>query len=168
MANIDATTERSPSPEIATGQPPNAGTFHPTRRVVQADGSELATETRWLLQLRLRAASLVLVVGFSLFLSRSFILYKFESLAVFFYGMMVVLPIVCMATLSSRRQPTLRQLRALETTLFALIVVFFMAAQYVVMMHRVREDDPDAPGGSGEEQHAVDGCGHVYLCAFHS
>ena len=148
MANHDATTERSPGPPAPPGQPPSAGTFLPTRKVVQADGSELATETRWLLQLRLRAASLVLVVGFSLFLSRSFILYKFESLAVFFYGMMVLLPVVSMATLSSRHRPTLRQLRALETTLFALIVVFFMAAQYVVMMHRVRDNDPERLAGA--------------------
>ena len=148
MANLDAAPEQSSSPLAPTGQPPTAGTFLPTRRVSQADGSELATETRWLLQLRLRAASLVLVVGFSLFLSRTFILYKFESLAIFFYGMMVLLPVVCMATLSSRHQPTLRQLRALETILFALIVVFFMAAQYVVMLHRVRDNDPERLAGA--------------------
>ena len=47
-----------------------------------------------------------------------------------------------MAILSSRAQPTLRQLRVLEATLFALIVVFFMAAQYVVMLRGVRENDP--------------------------
>jgi hypothetical protein len=129
MAHFDETTEQDPIPGAAAGDASTAGTFVPTRRVVEADGSELATETRWLLQLRLRAAALVLVVGFSLFLARSFILYKFESLAVFFYGMMLALLVVCMAILSSRRQPTLRQLRALETTLFALIVVFFIAAQ---------------------------------------
>jgi eukaryotic-like serine/threonine-protein kinase len=142
MAHFDETTEQDPNPGAAVGQASATGTFVPTRRVVEADGSELATETRWLLQLRLRAASLVLVVGFSLFLARSFILYKFESLAVFFYAMMLALLVVCMAVLSSRHQPTLRQLRALETTLFALIVVFFMAAQYVVMARGVREHDP--------------------------
>ena len=148
MAHADATTEESSKPTDAAGHVSTAGTFLPTKWLVQTDGSELATETRWLLQLRLRAASLVLVVGFSLFLARSFILYKFESLAVFFYGMMVVLPIACMAILSSRHRPTLRQLRALETTLFALIVVFFMAAQYVVFLHRVRDNDPVRLAGS--------------------
>ncbi len=119
-----------------------AGTFAPTRRVVEAGGSELATETRWLLQLRLKAASLVLIVGFSLFLARSFILYKFESLAVFFYAMLLAILVVCMAALSSRWQPKLRQLRTLEMTLFALILVFFMAAQYVLMLRGVHENDP--------------------------
>jgi eukaryotic-like serine/threonine-protein kinase len=142
MADFDMTTEHDPIAGADAGQASAVGTFVPSRRVVEAGGPELATETRWLLQLRLRAASLVLVVGFSLFLARSFILYKFESLAVFFYGMMLALLIVCMAVLSSRHRPTLRQLRALETTLFALIVVFFMAAQYRVMLHGVRDNDP--------------------------
>jgi eukaryotic-like serine/threonine-protein kinase len=142
MADFDETTERNPVPGAAGDPKSTAGTFVPTRRLDEADGSELATETRWLLQLRLRAASVVLVVGFSLFLARSFILYRFESLALFFYGMMLVLLVVCMTILSSRRQPTLGQLRNLETTLFALIVVFFMAAQYVVMLRGVREHDP--------------------------
>ena len=84
----------------------------------------------------------MLVVGFSLFLARSFILYKFESLAVFFYGMLLALLIVCTAALSSRWQPTLRQLRHLEITLFVLIVILFMAAQYVLMLRAVRDNDP--------------------------
>jgi eukaryotic-like serine/threonine-protein kinase len=142
MTDFDATTEQHPSPGAAKSGSPTAGTFAPRRRVVEAGGSELATETRWLLQLRLKAASLVLIVGFGLFLSRSFILYKFESLAVFFYGMLLALLVLCMAALSSRWQPTLRQLRALEMTLFALIIVFFMAAQYLVMLRGVRESDP--------------------------
>ena len=56
--------------------------------------------------------------------------------------MMLALLLVCLAALSSRWQPTLRQLRTLEMTLFALIIVFFMAAQYVVMLRGVRENDP--------------------------
>ena len=42
----------------------------------------------------------------------------------------------------SRWQPTLRQLRTLEDNLFALIVILFMAAQYVVMLRGVHENDP--------------------------
>ena len=146
MGNIDATTEQYPIPGGGGGESP--GSFVPAKRVVEAGGSQLATETRWLLQLRLRAASLVLMVGFSLFLARSLILYKFESLAGFFYGMLLALLFVCMAALSSRWQPPLRQLRTLETTLFALIVVFFMAAQYMIMLRGVREDNPARLAGA--------------------
>ena len=54
-------------------------------------GPSMATETRWLLQQRLRAASLVLVVGFGLFFVRSLVLHwdRLESLAVLFHGMML-------------------------------------------------------------------------------
>src|ERR1017187_2130405 len=55
---------------------------------------------------------------------------------------MLCLLVVCLTALSSRWQPTLRQLRFLEVTLFVLILVFFMAAQYVVMLRGVRDNDP--------------------------
>jgi serine/threonine-protein kinase len=142
MADIDATTEQHPAPGASTQSASAQGTFEPARRVVQAYGSELATETRWLLQQRLRAASLVLVVGFSLVLARLIILYKVESLAVFFYAMLLALLVVCTAALSGQWQPSLRQLRRLEVTLFVLIVILFMAAQYVLMLRAVRDNDP--------------------------
>src|SRR5262249_36777927 len=117
MADFDATTEPHPTPVASTQSASAAGTFVPARRVVAADGSELATETRWLLQQRLRAAAVVLVVGFSLVFFRLFILYGRESLAVFFYGMLIALLVVCTAALSSRWQPSLRRLRQLEIAL---------------------------------------------------
>jgi eukaryotic-like serine/threonine-protein kinase len=142
MADTDTTTDQHPAPGPGTQGASAQGTFEPARRLVQADGSELATETRWLLQQRLKAASLVLVVGFGLFFGRLFILYKFESLAVFFYGILLALLIFCTAVLSSRWQPPLRRLRRLEMAVFALIVILFMAAQYVLMLRAVRDNDP--------------------------
>ena len=114
MADYDTTTEPYPTPGAGTQSASAAGTFVPARRVVAADGSELATETRWLLQQRLKAASLVLVVGFSLVFGRLVILYQFESLAVFFYGVLLALLILCTTALSGRWQPPLRRLRQLE------------------------------------------------------
>jgi eukaryotic-like serine/threonine-protein kinase len=142
MADFEATTEQHPAITASTPSASKEGTFEPSRRVVEAGGSDLATETQWLLQQRLKAASLVLVVGFGLFLARSFILYKFESLAVFFYGVLLALLIVCTALLHSRWQPTLRQLHILEQSLFALIIILFMAAQYVLMLRAVHLADP--------------------------
>jgi serine/threonine protein kinase len=143
MADIEPTNEEQKASAAGTERASNPETFIPAPRVDTSDGSELASETRWLLQQRLSAASLVLVVGFGLFLARSFVLYQFESLAVFFYAMLLVLLIVCTLVLSSRWQPTLRQLRDLEIILFALILMLFMAAQYVVMLRGVREYDPE-------------------------
>jgi serine/threonine-protein kinase len=142
MADFDATTEQDPAARASPRGASAQGTFVPTRRIAQPDGSELATETRWLLQQRLKSASLVLVVGFSLVVARLIILYKFESLAVFFYSILLALLIVCTAALSGSWQPSLTRLRRLEIALFLLIVILFMAAQYVLMLRAVREQDP--------------------------
>jgi serine/threonine-protein kinase len=138
MPNFSTTTEDHPPPARASG----LDSFVPGKRVIDGSGVELAIETRWLLQQRLRAASLVLVVGFGLFFIRSLILHSFDSLAVLFHGLMLGLPLLTLSAFSSRWKPTLRQLRSFEVILFALIVVCFMAAQYAVMLRGVREDDP--------------------------
>ena len=118
--------------------------FVPSQRVVDQRATSQGTETRWLLQERQRAASLVLVVGFGLFFVRSLILHwnKLESLAVLFHGIMLGLLLLSLAALSNRWKRPVRQLRAYEVAIFGLIIVFFMAAQYVLMLRGVRENDP--------------------------
>jgi eukaryotic-like serine/threonine-protein kinase len=138
MPDFSTTTEDHPPSERASGP----DSFVPGKRVIEGSGVALATETRWLLQQRLRAASLVLVVGFGLFLIRSMLLHAIDSLAVLFHGLMLGLPLITLSAFSSRWKPTLRQLRVFEVILFALIVVCFMAAEYVLMLRGVREDDP--------------------------
>ena len=138
MHDYSATTEEHPPPAGASGP----DSFIPGKRVCGGSGVELATETRWLLQQRLRAASLVLVVGFGLFFIRSVFVHAIDSPAVLFHGLMLGLPVITLAAFSSRWKPNFRQLRAFEVILFALIVVCFMAAQYGVMLRGVREDNP--------------------------
>jgi serine/threonine-protein kinase len=141
MADLpDTTTEYPPVEPGAPKVPPDS--FAPDNRVIEGSGVQLATETRWLLQARLRAASLVLAVGFGLFFLRSLIVHGFESLAVLFHGMLLVLLLVSLAVLSSRWKPTLRQLRTFEVALFSLLLVIFMAAQCLLMLRGLREDDP--------------------------
>jgi serine/threonine-protein kinase len=144
MSNAHATTEDFPPREPTTVDESTPDSFVPGQRVIEGSGGQLATETRWLLKQRLRAASLVLAVGFGLFFIRSLVLHwgRLESLAVVFQGMMLGLLLLSLAALSSRWQPALRQLRAFEVTLFTLIIVFFMAAQYALMLRGVREDNP--------------------------
>jgi serine/threonine-protein kinase len=116
--------------------------FIPDHRVIAGSGSQLTSETRWLLQQRLRAASLVLVIGFGLFFVRSLCLHKIESLTVVFHALLLAFLVLSLALLSSSWRPTLRELRAFEVTLFATVIIFFMASQYVLMLRRVRQDDP--------------------------
>jgi serine/threonine-protein kinase len=142
MSNAYATTEENPLPDSPSTRPLSRDSFVPEKRVVEGHGPQLASETRWLLQQRLRAAALVLVVGFTLFFLRSLLLHRFESVTVMFNGMMLGLLILSLAALSSRWRPTLAQLRAFEVTLFALILAFFTIGQYALMLRSVRADDP--------------------------
>jgi serine/threonine-protein kinase len=142
MADLHSTTTEYPPIDQGVRAPTTGDSFAPDNRVVEGSGPQLATETRWLLQLRLRAASLVLAVGFGLFCVRSLILYGFESLAVLFHGMLLGLLLLSLALLSSRWKPSLRRLRTFEVTLFSLLLVLFMAAQVVVMLRGVRANDP--------------------------
>jgi len=142
MPDFSTTTEDHPPSIPPPARASGPDSFVPGKRVIEGSGVQLATETRWLLQQRLRAASLVLVVGFGLFFLRSLFLHSIDSLAVLFHGLMLGLPLITLSAFSSRWKPTLRQLRAFEVILFALIVVCFMAAQYVLMLKGLHEDNP--------------------------
>jgi tRNA A-37 threonylcarbamoyl transferase component Bud32 len=142
MTNVYATTEEQPFPDIPPAQPVSRDSFVPERRVVEGAGTQMASEIRWLLQQRLRAAALVLVVGFTLFFLRSLLLHRFESVTVVFHGLMLALLVLSLAVLSSRWKPSLAQLRAFEVALFALILAFFTTAQYALTLRSVRADDP--------------------------
>jgi eukaryotic-like serine/threonine-protein kinase len=140
MPDFSATTVDHPPASSERVSGPDS--FVPCKRVIEGSGVERATETRWLLQQRLRAASLVLVVGFGLFFARSLFLHPIESPAVLFHGLMLGLPLLTLIAFSSRWKPSLRRLRAFELILFALIVGCFMAVEYVLMLRGVREDNP--------------------------
>jgi serine/threonine-protein kinase len=142
MAGSSAPTEVHPSVDADGPTPPDRDTFIPDKRLIEGSGAQLATETQWLLHQRLQAATLVLVVGFSLFFVRSLFLHRFESLAVLFQGMMLGFLLVGLGMLSSRWRPSLHELRVFEVVLFTLVLVFFMAAQYVLMLRGVRQNDP--------------------------
>ena len=143
MPDSHDTTEDYPPRAHGPAGSPARDSFLPDQRIVAGGGSE-ATETRWLLQQRLRAASLVLVVGFGLFFVRSLCCTGTASnrWRVLFHGLLLGLLVLSLALLSSRWKPTLRELRIFEVVLFASIIVFFMAAQYVMMLRGVRDNNP--------------------------
>ncbi len=142
MSTTESTSADHPPPVPDTEKSSAPNSFVPGKRVIAGKATEFGTETRWLLQQRLRAVSLVLVVGFGLFFVRSLFLHKFESLAVLFHGLLLLLLLATLGALSSRWSPSLARLRTFEAALFALIVVFFMSAQYVLMLRGVHEHNP--------------------------
>lgn len=141
MPDSHATTEDYPRPPRDPALSPSRDSFVPGHRIVAQGGSE-ASELRRLLQERLRAASIVLVVGFGLFFLRSLLLNPLESLSVLFHALLLGMLILSLSLLSSTWRPTLRELRIFEVGLFAAVTVFFMAAQYVRMLRWVRFDNP--------------------------
>ncbi len=108
-------------PAPRSGEAPSfpVDSFVPEHRVIERDESQLVTETRGLLQQRLRAASLVLVVGFGLFFIRSLCLHDPESLTVMFHGLLLSMLILSLSLLSSSWRPTLRAAPDLRGALFA-------------------------------------------------
>ncbi len=142
MPDKHDTTEDYPHREPGESRSPYRDSFLPNHRIVASLGSESAAETHDLLQQRLRAASIVLVVGFGLFFVRSMFFHKLESLTVLFHALLLGLLILSLGLLSSTWRPTLRELRIYEVCLFATVMLFFMAAQYVLMWRWVRSQSP--------------------------
>ncbi len=141
MPDLHDTTQDYPRPHPGRIGSPYRDSFVPHNRIVASFGSE-SSELRRLLQQRLRAASIVLVVGFGLFFVRSLFFHKLESLTVLFHALLLGLLILSLGLLSSTWRPTLRELRIYEVCLFAMVTTFFMAAQYVQMWRWVRYDNP--------------------------
>ncbi len=142
MADFDSTTQDHPPREPGPQKVPPPDSFFPDQRVIEGSSSKMDSETRRLLQVRLRAASIVLVFGFGLFFVRSLFFHKPDSLAVLFHGLMLAMLIVSLALLSCSWRPTLRELRNFEVVLFATLIACFMAAQYTQMLRRAYLGNP--------------------------
>ncbi len=142
MPDSHDTTVDYPRQDTGRLGSPYRDSFVPENRIVASFGSESSAETRRLLQPRLRAASIVLVVGLGLFFIRALFFHRLESLTVLFHALLLGLLILSLSLLSSSWRPTLRELRIFEVGLFATVMIFFMAAQYVQMLRWVRDDNP--------------------------
>ena len=129
MPDPQSTTQDHPGRDAPAEASPYRDSFDPGRRVIA--GPSEVDELRHLLQERLRAASVVLAVGFGQFVLRAMFLNRLESLNVLFYGLILGLLLLSLALLSSSWRPTLRELRIHEVSLFAGVTLFFMASQYI-------------------------------------
>jgi serine/threonine-protein kinase len=114
------------------------------RDVVSGSGPHLTTETQALLRLRLRAAALILLIGFGVFLVRHVIgVLTDEALSPLLLGfhVLVVLVLGVLAVrLLRHRDASIKKLRIEELVIFGLPAAFFLMLQ-----HRVTLED----GGRG-------------------
>src|SRR5262249_20400733 len=106
MSISHATTEDHPRQPTGPVGPFPRDSFLLGDRIASGGGSE-SGELRPLLQHRLRAASVVLVVGFGLLLVRSLLLHGLESVPVLFHALILGLLVLSLALLSSTWKPTL-------------------------------------------------------------
>jgi eukaryotic-like serine/threonine-protein kinase len=113
---------------------------YPDREIVSGTGPHLTKETQDLLQSRLRAAALMLLIGFSIFLVRHVAgVLAGEPVAAAllrFHVLVVVVLGLSAATLWRHRDVSLEKLRIAELVIFGLPAAFFLMLQ-----HRVTMDD---------------------------
>ena len=140
MPDPQVTTQDHPGRVDPAEASPYRDSFAPGRRAIA--GPSESDELRHLLQERLRAASVVLAVGFGQYVLRALFLNRFESLNVLFYGGILGLLLLSLALLSSSWRPTIRELRIHEVALFAGVTLFFMAAQYIRLYRWAQADNP--------------------------
>src|SRR5262245_48094919 len=142
MSKLDATVDHS-----TARAEPSARSFPdrliPDQRGVEGSWTRLSSETRELLHRRLRAASIMLAIGFGVFLLRdTFIPVTYQRLLPF-HVLILLLLLASVAALSGRWKPTMPQLRAIELITFGLIVVYFALWQYLGMRERTRQEIVD-------------------------
>jgi serine/threonine-protein kinase len=110
----------------------------PRREVVAGSGPHLSQETQALLRLRLRAAALILLIGFGVFLIRHVVgALTGEPLSpvlLGFHVLVVLVLAVCAAPLCRHRTVSLRALRAAELVIFGLPAGFFLLLQHHVVL----------------------------------
>jgi serine/threonine-protein kinase len=100
----------------------------PVRQLMTGGRNEMASETRALLQKRLRAASLALAVAFGIVLVRD-ISFRHAHRLIAVHVLVALILSVATVALRARWEPTTRQLRALELALFGVVLASLVARQ---------------------------------------
>ncbi len=112
------------------------------RDVVAGSGPHLTKETQVLLRSRLRAAAVVLLIGFGVFLVRHVVgVMTGEALSPLLLGAHVLVVLVLgfnTAPLSWRRDVSIKKLRISELVIFGLPAAFFLMLQYRMTLEDAR------------------------------
>src|SRR5262249_16362354 len=110
----------------------------PKREIVAGSGPHLTKETQALLRSRLRAAALILLIGFSIFLVRHVVgVLANEPLSPVLLGFHVLVVLVlglCAAPLCRHCTVSIRKLRISELVIFGLPAAFFLMLQHRLIL----------------------------------
>jgi serine/threonine-protein kinase len=123
--------------EAYAGEP--AQVCSPKREIVEGSGPHLTQETQALLQLRLRAAALMMLIGFGVFLIRHVVgvltRETFYPALLVFHVLVVFVVTFSAAVLWRRRAVSMRALRLWELVIFGLPAAFFLMLQFHVTLY---------------------------------
>jgi serine/threonine-protein kinase len=138
MSRADAQPDDLTHGEWAEPPPADAPrAVQPDRSISSGCRSDLAAETCQLLRERLRAASLMLAVAFTLLLLRNLWFNRTPHRLALLHGALVLLLAGNLWLLRGRWKPTLRQLRALELATFGAILAALIAGQSLGLQARI-------------------------------
>ena len=119
----------------------SADSFEPRRRIVTGDGFRFEAGNRDLLQGRLRAATLVLALGFLVFLLANFFSPGVPIGVVVLHAVVLVMLAAVAGVLSTAWKPSFRRLRNIETVVFAVVGAYFAIALYLGLRMRLSEQE---------------------------
>ncbi|MGO9469270.1 MAG: serine/threonine-protein kinase [Isosphaeraceae bacterium] len=121
-----------------------ANVYHPKREIVAGSGPHLTNETQALLRLRLRAAALMLLIGFGVFLLRHLVgVLSGEPLFPALLGVHVLVVLVLSliaAPLWWHSDVSIKNLRIAELVIFGLPAAFFLMLQHDVSLDAAARD----------------------------
>ena len=119
-----------------------ADTPGPRVEVVAGHRPRLATETQQLLRTRLRAATLLIFVGSTLFLVRNLLLIPVYDKVMWACHIVVEVALGAgLAILSSRKELSMARLRTQELFTFTLLMAFFATLHYRMVLRHASEHD---------------------------
>ncbi len=139
-ATLDASPQQQPSGESKSNRSADPSPTHCQKiALIEGSGPQLSGETTDLLRIRLRAAALVLVFGFTaFFVYRLFVKAAYGAdPALLTYTRLGVVAILgaCSARLWRRCSIPLKHLRIYETVIFGLPVIYLALVQREIMQH---------------------------------
>jgi serine/threonine-protein kinase len=125
--------DRETVAHMAAGAPEPTPVSQPRRRIVQGSGPHLTSQTQPLLRLRLRAAALVLLIGFGVFLGRHVAGVlggePLDPLLLGFHTLVVLVLSASLLLLRQRSPLSMRKLRVAELVIVGLPAAFFVLLQ---------------------------------------
>ncbi len=136
MSGVEATVDYSVRDSSS-----RSDSFTPKIEVVVGGEHALSAETEALLRVRLRAASMLLLIAFLVFFIRGLLLAHRDVMLETLHAFVLLVLAGSTVLLSSRRPIEMGRLRTIEVTVFGMVVLFLAIGQYRLLVQYGRHED---------------------------